>query len=209
MPRDMALECRCGRVRAVAQVSPRSVIHLICYCDDCQAFARQLERPDVLDAAGGTAVCHVAPARMRITQGEDAIRCLRLSEKGMHRFYSECCRTPIASTLSGRLPFMSLSLAFAAPSSAAQRESLLGAPTGIMARFAVGEVPSYAHAKAPLGLIVRIFAHVLGFWVSGEGQPHPLFDARGAPRAKPYVLTASERDALRPPASGPAPTVAD
>lgn len=204
MPQEMPLQCRCGRVRGVAQVSPESVMYVICYCDDCQAFARQLQRPDVLDAAGGTAVCHLAPAHMRITQGEDAIRCLRLSEKGMHRFYAECCRTPIANTLTARVPFVGLILAFADPSTASQRESLLGKPTGIMARFAVGEVPDYAHARAPFGLVVRIFSHLFGWWIRGQGRPNALFDGQGAPRAKPRVLTPAERQSL-----GPAPTVAN
>jgi hypothetical protein len=37
-------------VRGVArEVSPSSGFRLLCYCKDCQGFARFLERADVLD----------------------------------------------------------------------------------------------------------------------------------------------------------------
>jgi hypothetical protein len=51
----LKLACQCGYVRGVAtEVAPNSGFRFICYCQDCQAFARFLERPDVLDRAGGT-----------------------------------------------------------------------------------------------------------------------------------------------------------
>jgi hypothetical protein len=51
----LPLGCRCGHVRGVANdVTPNSGFRFICYCWDCQAFARFLGRPDVLDQAGGT-----------------------------------------------------------------------------------------------------------------------------------------------------------
>jgi len=40
------------------------------------------------------------PARVKFTAGTDAMRCLRLSNKVL-RWYTECCRTPIASTPAG------------------------------------------------------------------------------------------------------------
>jgi hypothetical protein len=44
---------------------------MVCYCRDCQAFARFLENPGMLDAAGGTEVVLVAPGRLRFTTGVD------------------------------------------------------------------------------------------------------------------------------------------
>jgi len=64
---------------------------------DCQAFARLLERTDVLDPAGGTGIFQMPPARMQLTTGADGLRCLRLSDKVL-RWYADCCRTPIANT---------------------------------------------------------------------------------------------------------------
>jgi hypothetical protein len=200
MQQEMALQCRCGRV---AQVSPEAVVHVVCYCEDCQAFARHLQRADVLDAASGTDICHIAPARVRITQGSDAIGCLRLSEKGMHRWYTECCKTPIANTVTSRVPFIGLVLAFADPATASKLDSLIGMPTGINASSATGEVPAYAHAKAPAGLLLRIVKHLLSWWVTRQGRPNPFFQAQGEPIAKPYVLTAAERASLRQAAPRP------
>jgi len=61
------LRCRCGEVRAVVKdPSPKTVNRVICYCDDCQAFAHQLGRSDLLDVHGGTDVVQVAPATVPV-----------------------------------------------------------------------------------------------------------------------------------------------
>jgi len=51
-------------VRGVArEVAPHSSFRFVCYCTNCQAFARFLERPDVLDDAGGTDIVHICRPR--------------------------------------------------------------------------------------------------------------------------------------------------
>jgi hypothetical protein len=61
MPFDLPLRCRCGSVRGIASEFARaSGFRLVCYCKDCQAFARFLDRADVLDAAGGSCKCRPA-----------------------------------------------------------------------------------------------------------------------------------------------------
>src|SRR5258708_39078997 len=98
MPLDRPLRCRCGCMRGIASnVSPSSGFRFVCYCKDCQAFARFLDRADVLDPAGGTNIFHLPPRRVTLTAGTDALRCLSLSNKVL-RWYTECCRTPIANT---------------------------------------------------------------------------------------------------------------
>jgi hypothetical protein len=40
---DVPLRCRCGHVRGTArEVSPSTGFRFVCYCTDCQAFARFL-----------------------------------------------------------------------------------------------------------------------------------------------------------------------
>src|SRR5262245_33105196 len=95
---DLPLRCRCGATRGVAShVSPSTGFRFVCYCEDCQAFARFLGRTDVLDAAGGTDIFQMPPAHVKLTAGTDAMRCLSLSNKVL-RWYSDCCHTPIANT---------------------------------------------------------------------------------------------------------------
>jgi hypothetical protein len=106
MPIDVALRCRCGHVRGVAsKVAPSTGFRLVCYCLDCQAFARFLDRPDVLDAAGGTDIFQMPTGRVRFISGEDAVRCLKVSRK-VFRWYTECCQTPIGNTAGPRFPLV-------------------------------------------------------------------------------------------------------
>ena len=47
MARDVQVRCRCGEVVGlVTNASPQKVNRVVCYCDDCQAFAHQLGRAD-------------------------------------------------------------------------------------------------------------------------------------------------------------------
>ena len=80
----------------------RGRLDLLLRCRQLQAFARFLERGDVLDAAGGTDIFQMPAGRVKITTGVDAVRCLRLSDKAkILRWYADCCRTPIANTAAG------------------------------------------------------------------------------------------------------------
>ena len=102
---NFPLRCRCGQMRGVARkVSPSAGFRIVCYCKDCQAFARFLGRPDVLDAAGGTDIFQMATGRVTLTAGTEALRCLRLSDQGVFRWYADCCRTPIANSAGPSFP---------------------------------------------------------------------------------------------------------
>lgn len=200
MPLDLPLRCRCGRMRGVASdVSPSIGFRLVCYCKDCQAFAHFLDRADVLDPAGGTDICQMPPGRVKLMAGTDAMRCLGLSNKVL-RWYSDCCRTPIANTAAGpRFPVVGLIHSFMDP--AADGRSLneaLGPPRcRIYERSAVGPLPPNAPAPPSLGVLVRRASMLLAWWVRGLGRPSPFFETRTkAPRAVPRVLTPSERAAL-------------
>jgi hypothetical protein len=123
MPFDLPLRCRCGRVRGIASEFARaSGFRLVCYCKDCQAFARFLDRADVLDAAGGTDIVQMPPGRVKLTVGTDAVRSLQFSNK-VFRWYADCCGTPIANTASSaRVPFFGLVHSFIG----VEAEGLLG-----------------------------------------------------------------------------------
>src|SRR5262249_17348399 len=109
LPFDLPLRCPCGHVRGVArEVSPASGVRFLCYCKACQPVARFLERADGLDSAGGTDIFQMPPARVKLTTGTDALRCLRFSSKVI-RWYTDCCRTPIGNTAADpRFPVLAL-----------------------------------------------------------------------------------------------------
>ncbi len=199
----VSLQCRCGNVRGVAtDVSPTSGNRIVCYCDDCQAFANFLERDDILDVAGGTDIFQIAPSQVRITQGDAELRCVRLSVKGLFRWYTNCCRTPIGNTVGPRLPFVGVIHSFMDHTRDGHTpDEVLGKPLGyIHGRFAVGGLPPHAHPRTSFGLIVRIAGRLLGWWMMGKGVPSPFFDSKtNGPRVEPRVLTQAERNALRSP----------
>jgi hypothetical protein len=197
---DLPLRCRCGRMRGVASdVSPSTGFRFVCYCKDCQAFARFLERADVLDPAGGTDIFQMPPARMKLTAGTDALRCLRLSNKVL-RWYTDCCRTPIANTAAWpHFPVLSVVHSFMDhEADGRSRDEVLGPSLcRIYERSAVAPLPPNAPGPPSLRLFTRRAPRLLGWWVRGLSRPTPFFDNRTkAPRAVPRVLTPSERAAL-------------
>ncbi len=197
---DLPLRCRCGHVRGVARdVAPSAGFRFICYCRDCQAFARFLERPDVLDAAGGTDIFHMPTGRVSLTAGTEAVRCLRFSQKVL-RWYTECCRTPIGNTAAiPRFPIVGLIHAFMDHAADGRsREAALGPPVcRLFERSASGPLAPNAPAPPSLGLFARRASVLLGWWLRGLGRPNPFFDAQtGAPLSAPRLFTPSERAAL-------------
>lgn len=199
--KELPLRCRCGKVRGVAtDASPGSGNRVVCYCADCQAFAHFLQGGDVLDAAGGTDIFQMPPSRVRITEGAAELRCMRLSKKGLLRWYTDCCRTPVGNTVNGRVPFVGIIHSFMDHEADGRaRDDALGKPlASIHGREAIGGVPANAHATAPLSVVLKMFGSILGWWLSGKGRPSPFFDSQTrAPRTTPRVLTTDERDALR------------
>ena len=187
-------------MRGVASnVSPSTGFRFVCYCEDCQAFARFLDRTDVLDPAGGTDIFHMPPGRVKLTAGTDAMRCLRLSDKVL-RWYTECCRTPIGNT-PARPGFPVIGMVHCFMDHAADgrsRDEVLGPPLcRIFERSAVRPLPPNAPGPPSVGLFARRASKLLGWWLRGLGRPTPFFDDRTkAPCAVPRVLTPSERAAL-------------
>jgi hypothetical protein len=199
-PQDLLLACRCGHVRGVAsEVAPCAGFRLVCYCQDCQAFARFLERPDVLDTAGGTDIFQMPTGRVKLTAGTDAVGCLHLSGK-VFRWYTDCCRTPIGNTAGPRFPVVGLIHSFMCQGATGRpRDELLGPPLcRIYERSAVGPLPPNAPAPPSLGLFALRASRLMSWWLRGLGRPTPFFDEHtNAPLSVPRVLTPSKRATYR------------
>jgi hypothetical protein len=206
MSQNVELRCRCGKVRGhVADATPRTVNRVVCYCDDCQAYAHAIACADLLDAHGGSDVVQVAPASLTFTQGLEQIACLRLSPKGLYRWYARCCNTPLGNTVKPAVPFVGI-LVQAFEQGGARADDLFGKPIGaVQGKFALGEPPA-GSTKLNLPLIARAVRKVLGWKFAGRVWPHPFFQPKDTPRYPVTVLSREQRDALRP-LCGPRPTV--
>ncbi len=199
MPNDIPLRCACGTLRGTAlAVSPEAGSRVLCYCEDCQAFARFLGRPEIMDAKGGTDIFQMAPGRVRISAGVEALRCMRLSEKGLHRWYCGECKTPIGNTLGVRFPFVGLIHSFMDHAGHGRtRTEVLGEPIGhVNTKSVVGGLPPHPHDMWLPRLLARTVRLMATWWLTGAGSPSPFFDERGAPRCTPRVLTPEQRRAL-------------
>jgi hypothetical protein len=204
MSRVAELRCRCGEVHGrVANAAPETVNRVVCYCDDCQAYLHHLGRTELLDPHGGTDIVQVAPATLSFDRGVDRIAGVRLTPRGLYRWYASCCKTPVGNTVGPGVPFVGIvAQAFESP------DDVVGKPVGgILAKFAVGAPPHAANRVSPR-LLGRALRLVLGWKLGGKTWPHPFFDrATRAPTRPVTVLSREERDALRP-RCGPRPAAA-
>jgi hypothetical protein len=196
MSGQIELRCRCGEVRGiVANPSPHAVNRVVCYCDDCQAYAHQLGRADLLDDKGGSDVVQLAPAALTFTKGQDRIAGLRLTSKGLYRWHTTCCNTPVGNTLGPAVPFVGIPVqSFDTP----QPDDVFGTPMGaIQGKYAVGEPPA-GSTGFNLSLMLRAIGRVLGWRLGGKTWPHPFFarDTR-APIFPITVVSPERREALR------------
>jgi hypothetical protein len=186
-------------------LSPRTVNRVVCYCDDCQAFAHQLGRADLLNAKGGSDIVQMAPAALSFTQGQHRIVGLRLKPNGLYRWYASCCNTPVGNTLTPAIPFVGLPAStFDAP----RLDDAIGAPSGeIFGKYAIGERPP-GSTRFNLSLLLRAIGKLLGWRLKGRVWPHPFFSRdRGGPTYPVTVLSADQREALRA-LCGPRPSAA-
>ena len=195
MSEDTELRCRCGEVQGrVRNAAPRTVTRVVCYCDDCQAFLHHLRRADLLDPHGGTDIVQVAPASLAFHRGTERIAGLRLTPKGLSRWYASCCHTPLGNTVGPAIPFVGIvAHVFDGP------DSTFGRPiAAIFGKDAIGAPPEGSTGRN-LRLYARAILMVVGWRVTGQVWPHPFFHrATGAPIYPLTTLSPAEREALRP-----------
>jgi hypothetical protein len=194
----LSLRCRCGTVRGTARdVAPSKVNHCFCYCDDCQAFAHFLGRADdVLDAHGGSEITQMSQANVALTAGIDKVAAMRLTQKGLIRWYADCCRTPIGNTLgTSAMPFIGVVHAFIDAPSAALGP-IRGRGWAKSAKGGRAAVPKDGLPDAVM--VARVLAKLLRWRLRGDHKRSSFFDREsGKPLVEPRVLTAAEREDLR------------
>lgn len=188
------IQCGCG---SLAGRIEGSGLHNrgICYCTDCRAFARLLGKSgEVLDEKGGTEIVQLAQPRLRFERGEEHLAIVRLSPKGILRWYAACCNTPIGNTLPTR-SISVIGLVHACLDRQRMDEDFGGIAVIVHAESALG-----SPKPRPRGFLLAT-ARLVGItWanlLTGRYRRSPLFDATGAPKAEPRVLPPEELAALK------------
>lgn len=166
----ISLRCRCGGVQGDVDCR-RAYGHAVCYCRDCQAFARFLGNPDkILNGNNGTEILAILPAAVHFSEGKENLAVMRLSDKGLMRWYARCCRTPIGNTPADpKIAYVGL-IATCLP----ELGDRVGQPKiALNTDSAKGTVK--ATPVATFFGVVRIMKHVTGARLSGKFRDNPFF----------------------------------
>jgi hypothetical protein len=183
------VRCQCGALRGQLESTG---IHnrIICYCTDCRAFARYLGKAsEVLDEQGGTEILQVAQSRLRFLQGEDRLAAIRLSDKGMVRWYASCCGTPMGNTMAN--PKMSfIGLVHTCLDQGRMDEDFGTNVAVVNTDTALGNPKP--KQRGLLGVVARFLWIVVASRISGRYRKSPLFNGSGLPQVAPKILPAEE-----------------
>jgi hypothetical protein len=191
-----ALQCRCGTLRGYVGRS-HEINRCVCYCRDCQAFAHFLAQPgEILDEDGGTDVVQMRAADVTFTEGKEALACMRLSPKGLLRWYAACCNTPVGNTLSSpKMSFVGLVHSCLEGGGATLDDSFGPVAARVNTDSTRGKVRS--SSLATMAVILRFIAMVARARIDGSYKRSPFFSKdTGAPVVAPKVLSRGEREEL-------------
>lgn len=190
------LRCRCGAFEGYI-ASPEVAARALCYCSDCQAFARFLgNAARGLNAHGGTDIIATLPRHVHFTRGRAHLACMSLSERGLLRWYAACCRTPIGNTpRDPKLPYVGVARACLTGSDDEVATAFGKLRAAINTDSATGRVR--ATPLASFFALLRIMRNVLSARFTGVARQNPFFRPGGnEPVVAPQVLTGDERRAL-------------
>ena len=188
------IQCQCGTVKGHIQ-DEGPCNRIMCYCADCQAFAKFLGHADeILDTQGGTEIVQVAQPRLTFSQGKEYINVVRLSDKGILRWYASCCNTAIGNTpIDHKSSFVGLI-------HSSLDRSMIDTDFGKnIAMLETGAAKGEPKPKQSglFGAIARFLLITLTTRISGKYKKSQLFDESGNPVVKPKVLTAEELKSLQ------------
>ena len=200
---NISIKCKCGGFSGeLSGLVPGHVQRVVCYCGDCQAFTRFLgNSKEILDENGGTEVMPVYPSQIKITRGLGNLRSVKLTPDGLIRWYAECCKMPVANTISSRFPFVSLiSTIVDFPKMDLSRDEAFGAISfRVHGKYAIGKVPEGTNRTGS----IKFFLSVIRFLIKGNiqkrGNPFPFFDKKtGQPISDPLMVSERDYQILRP-----------
>ena len=189
---NLQLKCSCGSVKGtISDISPKLGNRIICYCNDCQAFPTHLDVADtVLDEHGGTDIFQMPISHINITEGSEHIRCLRLTQKGLYRWYTECCKTPIGNTLNAKMPFIGIIHSFI--DSGNKDEDLGPVFGGIQTKSAKDGLTINPEWHSEFRITLRVFSKLFIWKIKGYNKPSAFFTDDGKAIAKPRIVSSSD-----------------
>lgn len=192
------IRCRCGALQGQLTIS-NSAIRAVCYCRDCQAFARFLGPPEgMLDANGGTEIVASRPRYLTFTQGIAQLTCMSLSEAGILRWYTGCCKTPIGNTPRDcKVSHVGLVHSCLHANGRSLEESFGPVRMRVNVQSAMGKPPANSPARFGLAAL-RYMTSMAWTRVSGQYRANPFFRMpEGQPLVQPHVVSRDERARLR------------
>ncbi|WCM93749.1 DUF6151 family protein [Acidovorax sp. NCPPB 2350] len=188
------IQCKCGALRG--QLSrPQLALRGICYCKDCRAYANHLGvETHTHDAFGGAEFIATQAKYVSFSAGVQHLACLSLSEKGLLRWYSKCCGTPIGNTSRNwKVSYVGL-----IPTCLkADLDSFGRSFPQLQMRVNTGSAK-----QAPPGMVLKTVAALAGFipqviasGISGAYKFTPFFSSpAGTPVTAITVLSKAERE---------------
>ena len=188
-----SISCSCGKLQGHIK-SVHNINRCVCYCADCQAFARYLKKEEkVLDEQGGTSIVQTIPENVVFDRGIENLSCIRLTDRGLLRWYAACCHTPICNTPpDAKFSFVGLV------------HSCLGSDRNVLDET-FGSIKMYVHTTDALGAnkpksrgtflgTLRILGMILKARLTGAYKNTPFFNlgSTSTPIATPKVLSEKE-----------------
>lgn len=201
MSNKFNFSCQCRTLAGTVELpNLQSLTRLVCYCEDCQAYARHLspEKP-VLGLHGGSDMLQLSPAHFHIHRGIEKLGNLRLTESGIYRWHATCCNSSLCNTPQNpAMPYIGLMTNILAGSHKTLDNRIGPVRFGVCAG---SQHPIRATWPVSRGFGLRGMSRTLlniGRWrMAGDHNRSQLIDAQtGAPLVEPYTLSDTERSSL-------------
>jgi hypothetical protein len=103
---SVGFSCRCNKIHGhLTDIDPDRGTHVRCHCDDCRRANAHFGIPG--SRAEGVTLWQTTPDKVKIDEGAVHMRLMRLTSKGVLRWYAGCCGTPLFNTMATpKLPFV-------------------------------------------------------------------------------------------------------
>jgi hypothetical protein len=188
------IQCTCGNLKGILS---QRINRVVCYCKDCQAFARFLKRDrEILDEAGGTDIIQTTPKNVTFSEGIENLACVRITPNGLLRWYTTCCNTPIGNTPPDfKTSFVGLVHNCLGSNQVSFDEAFGPIQMRVYTKYAKGEPKP--KSSGVLTSMWRSIGSILRARLDGSYKLTPFFrSASGVPIVSPMVLSSQELAAI-------------